>query len=142
MNKYALVFTGLIIFFASIANAERLSVKVSIANIRSGPGTHHEILWQVEKYHPLQILKKSGSWYRFRNFEKAKGWIHKSLLSKIPSVVTKRDCNIRSGPSTKNRIVFTAERGVAFRILTRKGNWIRVQHADGDKGWIYKGLVW
>jgi len=142
MNKYALVFTGLIIVFASIANAERLSVKVSIANIRSGPGTQYEILWKMGKYHPLQVLKKSGSWYRFRDFQQAQGWIHKSLLSKTRSVITKRNCNIRSGPSMQNRIVFTAERGVPFRVLTRKGSWIRIQHADGDYGWIYKALVW
>jgi len=27
-------------------------------------------------------------------------------------------------------------------VLTRKGNWIQVRHADGDKGWIHKSLVW
>ncbi|MGA7144470.1 MAG: SH3 domain-containing protein [Desulfobacterales bacterium] len=27
-------------------------------------------------------------------------------------------------------------------MLNRKGSWIHVQHADGDKGWIYKTLVW
>jgi len=32
--------------------------------------------------------------------------------------------------------------GVPFKVLTRKGNWIQVRHADGDKGWIHKSLVW
>ena len=66
-----------------------------------------------------------------------------SIVRKIPSVITiKENCNIRSGPGTKYSIVFKTERGVAFKVIKEKGSWISVQHADGDKGWIYKPLVW
>ena len=40
------------------AAAERLTVKASIANMRSGPGTSHDVLWQVEKYHPFIVVEK------------------------------------------------------------------------------------
>ena len=133
----------LLIIFSSIAIAERLTATSSIANIRSGPGTKYDILWKIGKYHPILVLKKSGNWYRFRDFEGDKGWIHKSLVRKIPSVITnKENCNVRSGPGTKYKILFATEKGVPFKTLKRKGNWIHVQHADGDKGWIHKSLVW
>ena len=133
----------LLIIFSSIAIAERLTATSSIVNIRSGPGTKYDILWKVGKYHPILVLKKSGNWYRFRDFEGDKGWIHKSLVRKIPSVITnKENCNVRSGPGTKYKILFATEKGVPFKTLKRKGNWIHVQHADGDKGWIHKSLVW
>lgn len=133
----------LLIIFSSIAIAERLTATSSIVNIRSGPGTKHDILWKIGKYHPILVLKKSGSWYRFRDFEGDKGWIHKSLVRNIPSVITnKENCNVRSGPGTKYKILFATEKGVPFKTLKRKGNWIHVQHADGDKGWIHKSLVW
>ncbi len=133
----------LLIIFSSIAIAERLTATSSIVNIRSGPGTKYDILWKVGKYHPILVLKKSGSWYRFRDFEGDKGWIHKSLVRNIPSVITnKENCNVRSGPGTKYKILFATEKGVPFKTLKRKGNWIHVQHADGDKGWIHKSLVW
>lgn len=133
----------LLIIFSSAALAERLAVAASIANIRSGPATKYDILWKVGKYHPVLVLKKSGNWYHFRDFEGDKGWIHKSLLRKIPSVITnKKKCNVRSGPGTKYKILFATEKGVPFKTLKRKGNWIKVQHADGDKGWIHKSLVW
>ncbi|MBW2740383.1 MAG: SH3 domain-containing protein [Deltaproteobacteria bacterium] len=133
----------LLIIFSSAALAERLSVASSIANIRSGPGTKYDVLWQVAKYHPVLVLKKSGKWYHFRDFEGDKGWIHKSLVHKIPSVITnKENCNVRSGPGTKYKILFATEKGIPFKILKRKGNWIHVQHADGDKGWIHKSLIW
>lgn len=133
-----------IINFSIVAYAgERLAVSASTVNIRSGPGTNYDILWQVNKYYPIKIIKKAGSWIQFVDFEGDKGWIKNTLVHKIPSVITlKENCNIRSGPGTKYNIEFKTERGVAFKVLKEKGSWIYVQHADGDKGWIYKSLVW
>jgi SH3-like domain-containing protein len=135
------------VFFASLSNVasagERLAVAASVANVRSGPGTKYDILWKASKYYPIRIIKKMGSWYWFVDFERDEGWMHKSLVRKIPTVITiKEKCNIRSGPSTEHKIVFTAEKGAAFKVKKRKSNWIYIQHADGDKGWIYKTLVW
>jgi SH3-like domain-containing protein len=38
--------------------------------------------------------------------------------------------------------VFQAEKGVPFKVLQRKGKWLQIRHADGDKGWIHQKLVW
>lgn len=123
--------------------AERMAVKASIANMRSGPGTKYKQLWQVEKYHPVIVIEKKGNWYKIRDFEKDMAWIHKSLLSDIPCVITIRDkCNVRSKAGKDGRILFTVERGVPFKVLDKKGNWIKIKHADNDVGWIYKTLVW
>ena len=128
---------------AGTASAERLAVSAPVANIRSGPGTNHTVLWKVEKYFPIRVIEKSGEWYHFEDFEGDKGWVHQSLVSKISAVVTKNDaCNIRSGPGTNNKIIFTVEKGIPFKVLERKGSWIHIEHADGDKGWIHKSLIW
>ena len=134
----------LVCFFSGgSALAERKSVEVPIANIRSGPGTNYEILWNIEKYHPLEIIEKQGEWYKFRDFEDDKAWVHNSLIGDTPSVITKKSkCNVRSGPGTNYTIVFTVEKAVPFKVLEKKGNWIEIQHADGDKGWIHNSLVW
>jgi len=143
MKPYITILTILSILFSSTAFAERLAVSSPTANIRSGPGTNYDILWKVEKYHPLFILKKNNGWYHFRDFEEDEGWIHESLVNKTPTVITKSEtANIRSGPGTKNKILFTVDMGIPFKVLKRKGKWIRIEHADGDKGWIHKSLVW
>ena len=122
---------------------ERLSVTTSIANMRSGPGTKYDVLWQVEQYHPVRIVEKKGNWYKVKDFENDVAWLHKSLLGKIEGVITVKDkCNVRTKPNTKSSVLFTVERGVPFKVLERKGNWIKIEHADGDVGWIYKTLVW
>ncbi|MGD9016705.1 MAG: SH3 domain-containing protein [Desulfobacterales bacterium] len=129
---------------ASSAYGERLSVAVSKANVRSGPGTKgYDILWEVERYHPIEVVQKSDGWILFRDFEGDKGWIHQKLLSTQTTVITqKNDCNIRSRPGTDGDILFRAERGVPFKVLERKEEWIQIQSIDGDKGWIHQNLVW
>jgi len=143
MKPCSFIILILMLMSAGVAFAERLTVNVPKANIRSGPGTEHETLWKVEKYHPLELIKAAGAWYQFRDFEGDKGWIHKSLVRKAPSVIMKKNkCNVRSGPGTQFETLFTAEKGVPFKELGRKGRWVHVQHADGDKGWIRKDLLW
>jgi SH3-like domain-containing protein len=143
MKVQSIITFLLIMLLAGTASAERLAVSAPVANIRSGPGTSHNVLWKVEKYFPLRVIEKSGDWYHFEDFEGDKGWVHQSLVSKISAVVTKNDaCNIRSGPGTGNKIIFTVEKGIPFKVLNRKGSWIHIEHADGDKGWIHKSLIW
>jgi SH3-like domain-containing protein len=143
MKRCSLLFIFLTIFFCSTASAERLTVTVPLANIRSGPDTKTDILWKVEKYYPIFVIKKTKTWYQFRDFEDDKGWVHKSLVGKVPAVITKKDlCNIRSGPSTKDSIIFSVEKGIPFKVLKREGRWLNIEHADGDRGWIHNSLVW
>ncbi|MGD9105878.1 MAG: SH3 domain-containing protein [Desulfobacterales bacterium] len=143
MKSYALIIMILLLLFSSTALAERLAVSVSVANVRSGPGEHTDILWEVEKYYPLNVFKKFGQWYHFRDFEGDEGWIYKPLVSNIPTIITKKEkCNIRSGPGTSFSIAFTVEKGVPFKVIKREGSWIYIEHADGDKGWIFNSLVW
>jgi SH3-like domain-containing protein len=133
----------LVVAGSSPAAAERLTVAADVANIRSGPGTKFDILWKVGKFHPLNVLEKSGSWYRFRDFEGDEGWVHKSLISNLPSIITiKEKCHVRSGPGTGSDILFSVENGIPFQVIKRKGNWIHIRHADGDQGWIHNSLVW
>lgn len=132
-----------VLLAVSINAAERMAIVSDIANIRSGPGTEHDILWQVYKNYPIEVIEKQGGWYRFRDFENDIGWIHSSLVEKVATVITKAPkCNVRSGPGTNHDIAFTVVDGISFRLLERKGDWLHVRHADGDSGWIYRSLVW
>jgi SH3-like domain-containing protein len=143
MKKVFLFVIFSVLLLAGEASAERLAVGVDRANIRSGAGTDHEILWSVGKYYPLDILKKSGNWYKIRDFEDDEGWVFHSLLKKIPTVIVKAPLvNVRERPGTKSRVLFQAEKGVSFKRLGKKGEWFKIQHADGEVGWIHKSLVW
>jgi SH3-like domain-containing protein len=143
MRRIVLFAVLCLLVFAVEASAKRLVVSVKRANVRSGPGTNHDILLSVETYYPFDVLKKSGRWYRLRDFEGDVGWMHGSLLRQIPAVIVKAPLiNVREKPGTNYKISFQAERGVCCKRLGQKGKWLKVQHADGEVGWIHKSLVW
>lgn len=143
MKTLISILVVLLVVTAASAQAQRMAVTSSVANIRSGAGTKYPIIWKVEKYHPIHVIEQSGAWYHFRDFENDKGWIHKSLTGKTPTVITNQDdCNIRSDPTTSSKIVFKVEKGIPFKVIGRQGKWIHLEHADGDRGWIHSTLVW
>ncbi len=133
----------LLLFSGLLYAQQRVAVNAKIANLRSDAGTGNDVLWQVEKFHPFMVIQKKGKWYKIRDFENDEAWIHNSLVGSVASVITLKDkCNVRSKPTTKSSILFTTERGVPFRVIKKKGNWVKVEHADGDIGWIHKSLIW
>jgi SH3-like domain-containing protein len=123
--------------------AERMAVSATDANIRSGPGANQEVLWKVEKFYPIEVIETSGVWLRFKDYEGDSGWIHKTLVDKTPTVVTKQNsCQLRAGPGTEQPVLIKIDKGIPFKVLKREGRWIQVEHADGDKGWLHDSVVW
>jgi SH3-like domain-containing protein len=143
VRDFFIAFMLLFSLTSLVTAAERYAVTAKIANIRSGPGTNHSILFEAEQYYPLKVLKKSGNWFQVEDFEGDVGWIYKKLVKGVTTVITKKPkCNIRTGPSIKNQVVYISERGVPFLVLGKEGKWIHIRHADGYEGWIHSSLVW
>ncbi|MEJ2156753.1 MAG: SH3 domain-containing protein [Desulfobacteraceae bacterium] len=138
-----LAVAAIVLTSGTVLAGERVAVARDIANVRAQPSTTSDTLWQVEKYHPLQVLEKRGQWYRFKDFEGDIGWIHSSLVDKTPTVIVRvRRANVRTGPGTQYDLAFDAEKGTPFKVLETKGRWKKIRHADGDEGWIFNSLVW
>ena len=126
------------------AQAKMVSVSADLINMRSGPGSKYKIIWELGKGYPLKVLSSKGNWYRVQDFENDKGWVYKKLVDRTPHVVVKkRAINLRSGPGTKYKIVRQAKRGVVFRTIDRRRNWVKVRH-DEEKveGWVKRDLLW
>jgi len=123
--------------------AEYVSVKKDGVNIRSGPDTKKEILWEVYKSFPLQVLKRKGKWLQTKDFEGDTGWIYAPLVSKAKTVIVKvKTANLRVGPGKSYELAATVKYGVIFTPIDRDGDWVKVKHSDGSSGWIYKTLIW
>ena len=130
-------------FAVTPAMAEMVSIKGSVVNMRSGPGTNTDVLWELERGYPLQVIKRQGSWLQVKDFENDRGWVARALTGRTPHHIVKaRVANIRSGPSTRSRIVGKAERYDLMRTRGSKTGWVRVERGDGVKGWMSKGLLW
>lgn len=55
--------------------------------------------------------------------------------------VKKDGVNIRSGPSTKSKVIWQVFKSFPLQVLNREGKWADVIDFEGDKGWIYESLV-
>ena len=68
----------------------------------------------------------------------------KNLSSKIKACIVKNNkyANIRKKNTTKSKKIYKADYGVAFKVIKKKGDWLKIKHANGKTGWIHKSLVW
>ncbi len=122
--------------------AEFVSVVKDGVNLRSGPDTKYEVLYQLPAGYPLKVLARKGKWIKVGDYENDKGWIFSSLVSTTPYViVTVKQGNVRSGPGTKYDKIGTVEREVILKRVGKKGDWLKVSHPQLT-GWIHRKLVW
>lgn len=129
--------------------AQMVSVKGDDINLRKGPSQKDSILWEYGDGFPLHVLEKKGSWLFVEDFEKDKGWIHTSLVSKSSYVIVKVNknngdkINIRQDPTTTATIVAQAKYGVVLKTIEEKDGWAKVRHdSQNVEGWIKKTLLW
>jgi SH3-like domain-containing protein len=121
---------------------EYVSVIKDGVNLRSGPNTNTEILYQLPAGYPLEVLSEEGQWLKVSDYEGDKGYITESLVDKSPHVIVKvKECMIRSGPSTKDQVVGKGVKDVIFDKVEQQGDWVKVAHPNLT-GWVHKDLVW
>jgi SH3-like domain-containing protein len=140
---YGMLFTSI---FILNAYAYAICVNVSEANLRKGPGTHYEKTWEVFKYMPFKQLRKKGEWYRVRDVDGDVHWIYKQLVTDKfnCAVVKNNEANVRSGPGTKYKksSLSPVIKYESFKVIKRKGSWVKVEDEFGDSGWIFRKLLW
>ena len=63
-----------------------------------------------------------------------------AFATPVPLLVISR-CNVREGPGTGNRVLFSLDPGAAVTGLSYVEGWVRVTVADGRSGWLSRALV-
>ena len=49
--------------------------------------------------------------------------------------------NIRSGPGKNYRVKYKYGRGFPLKVVSRKGQWVKVQDFENDTGWVHRDLL-
>jgi len=143
-----IIFTVKVVLFLLIFNSVvyALCVTVPEANLRSGPGAKYEKTWEVFKYMPFKRLSKKTNWYKVQDVDGDKHWIYEKLVSsKFSCAVVKADkANIRKGPGAHyhKKSFSPALMYDSFKVVKRKGEWVKVLDQFGDNGWIFRKLLW
>ncbi|TSE26727.1 hypothetical protein Tsedi_00435 [Tepidimonas sediminis] len=125
------------------AAQELVSVRGAVANLRAGPGTASEVLWQLRAGYPLQVLQRDGDWLRVRDFEGDEGWIAARLTGpQRHHVVRVRTLNLRAGPGTDHPVVAVARYGDVLPTLRRAGDWVQLRGPGGQPVWAAAEHLW
>ena len=66
--------------------------------------------------------------------------VYHTMLSK-QGVVTTNELAVRAGNGPNNTVLFYLHEGAEFRISDRNTGWLRIELADGKKGWVQKKFV-
>ncbi|QPJ66344.1 MAG: SH3 domain-containing protein [Candidatus Nitrohelix vancouverensis] len=140
-------FTFLVLFSLLAPSASQaLCIKNSNANLRQGPGTHYQKLWEVYQYMPFKKLKKKGNWFNVKDVDGDVYWVHKKLVTEsYHCAVIKNDkTNLRTGPSTDFAKVewSPVDKFFSMKVLEIRGQWVHIVDSAGDKAWVYRPLVW
>ena len=116
------------------------TVTASRVNVRSGPGTNHSRIGSVPRNTKVELLEKSGTWYRIRTaaitgFVDGR-FLRVSLASRgdtealRTAIVEATVLNIRSGSGTNNRIIGRIKKGTRVTIISISNGWYRVRHGN------------
>jgi SH3-like domain-containing protein len=130
--------------FSSASAAEYVSVSGDNVNVRTGAGTNYEVSMELFEGYPLKVIETQGEWLKIVDFENDSGWIHQSLVTDNNTEIINgnKSVNMRAEPSTNSPIIATVDRGVVMTRLDSQGKWLKLKHATGLVGWIYKPLLW
>jgi uncharacterized protein YgiM (DUF1202 family) len=134
-----------------------VSSNAGYANFRRGPGTDTALICRLNNGTPLQVLRKTGSWYYvYHEAKNTYGYISAGLVQlglDVPewtggiegnAQVESSDgfANLRRGPGTGYGIVVELQNGVRVEMLETSGNWTRVNvPASHHYGWVYADLL-
>jgi SH3-like domain-containing protein len=88
----------------------------------------------------------SGSWYAVEDVDGAVLWIHKNLVTGNMrcAVINADEVNVRTGPGMQYKGLFSGpvEKYSSFRVLNRKGSWVRLRDAENIIGWAHRDDLW
>lgn len=121
-------------------------------NLRAGQSTKHKIVTTIPKGKQVTVVSKSGSWYKVKYGSKT-GFVSSSYVKTIskssttatkPATTTKKttatkkttnlkttaNLNLRTGQSTKHKIVTTIPKGKQVTLVSKSGSWYKVKYGS------------
>ena len=96
-----------------------VSLRSSLINARSGPGSRYPIEWVYkQKGAPVEIVAEFELWRKIKDWEGAESWVHKAMLSsrRFVRVVNPGENNIYAKDDKDSRVVAKVEDGVVGEI--------------------------
>lgn len=129
---------------ANVHAADLRSVSERAAILYDAPSVRAKKLHVVGQYYPLEVVVNIDNWVKVRDVSGELSWIEKKALSdKRTVIVSVALADVRQAPDEKSALVFQAREGVILELAEiGAGGWVKVQHRDGQSGYVPGKQVW
>ena len=141
--KEILLITFMLLFFSIVkADETFLSLKKNKVNVRYGPGFDFPIKFIYKKINlPIKQIDSKENWRRIIDLKNNSGWIHRSQLKKINSIIPLNDKILFQKPSIFSKPIALIERGRVLMLKNCSINWCKIS-SEKFKGWIQASNNW
>ena len=143
--KFKKLFIIVFFFFIySTVYAEEifLSLKKNKVNVRYGPSFESPVKFIYKKKNlPIKQIDKKENWRRIIDLKNNSGWIHKSQLKKVNSIIPLEDKILFIKPSSFSRPIAKIKEGRILVLQKCENNWCKIK-SENFKGWIKTDNIW
>jgi N-acetylmuramoyl-L-alanine amidase len=130
-------------------------VTASSLNIRSSGSLNGSVVGSISKNTQVTILESKNGWHHIRYSTNKNGWVSSSYLSIVNENTNKgtgtpnqskvsilqNGTNIRKSPSTNASILKRANAGEQFSVISKEGDWFKVQLSGNATGFVAGWVV-
>ena len=134
----------LISFFTSLTNSEEifLSLKKNKVNVRYGPSFESPVKFIYKKINlPIKQIDKKENFRRIIDLKNNSGWIHRSQLKPVNSIIPLKNKILFKEPSNFSKPLVKIQKGRMLVLQKCVKNWCKIK-SDKFKGWITTDNVW
>ncbi len=138
-----IVFLFSLFSFSTIsANDIFLSLKKNKVNVRYGPSFESPVKFIYKKINlPIKQIDKKENFRRIIDLKNNSGWIHRSQLKPVNSIIPLKDKILFKDPSNFSKPLVKIQKGRVLVLQKCIKEWCKVK-SDKFKGWIKTDNVW
>tara|TARA_Y100001958_G_C20974408_1_gene368109 strand:+ start:181 stop:639 length:459 start_codon:yes stop_codon:yes gene_type:complete len=119
-----------------------LSLKKNKVNVRYGPSFESPVKFIYKKINlPIKQIDKKDNWRRIIDLKNNSGWIHRSQLKKMNSIIPLEDKVLFKKPSKFSKPMALIKKGRVLVLQKCENDWCKIKTEKFD-GWIKKNDIW
>ena len=139
---YFLILIFIFFPFCSFSEEIFLSLKKNKVNVRYGPSFDSPVKFIYKKINlPIKQIDKKENWRRIIDLKNNSGWIHRSQLKKINSIIPLSEKILFSQPSIFSKPLAKIHKGRVLILQKCTGKWCKVK-SEKFNGWIKTDNDW
>jgi SH3-like domain-containing protein len=143
--KIKIILTTLFtLLFLTISNAEEifLSLKKNKVNVRYGPSFESPVKYVYKKINlPIKQIDKKENWRRIIDLKNNSGWIHRSQLKTVNSLIPIEDLILFKKPTNFSKPLAQIKKGRVLVVEVCEINWCKVKTGKFI-GWVKTDAIW